>query len=220
MEDIGCNIITQEENTPNHQNSQLVTSTQSSAYHDLTFVSDNASDITKAIKKLGKYNWFGCAGHHLNLIAQAGFKQVQTAATLVKNANKNVEHIKSSTPASYLLIKYQEVLELPLYRVLQENHTRWWSIPLMMQSLIDNKVAITLVLADNNKSHLILTPSEIRDINLIIKLLKPFKECGEKLSSESNVTISLIIPLFDILKKHLSANAIDTTLIKDMKTKM
>ena len=56
--------------------------------HDLTFISDNASDIAKAIKKLGKYRWFGCAGHHLNLIAQAGFKQVQAAATLVKNAKK------------------------------------------------------------------------------------------------------------------------------------
>ena len=67
----------------------------------------------------------------------------------------------------------------------------------MMQSLKENKDAITLVLAENNKTHLIFTSSEIRDINHIIKLLRPFKECGEKLSSESNVTISLISPLFE-----------------------
>ena len=66
----------------------------------------------------------------------------------------------------------------------------------MMQSLIENKDAITLVLAAQNKSHLTLTPCDNRDMNHIIKLLKPFKVCGEMLSSESNVTISLIIPLF------------------------
>ena len=90
----------------------------------------------------------------------------------------------------------------------------------MMQSLMNKMTAITLVLGHNNKSYLILNQNNKNYINFIIKLLKPFKECGEKLSSESNVTISLIIPLFDKLKKHLSANAIDTTLIKDMKTKM
>ena len=191
--------IMQDENTSQYtQNSNHSTHSSDTDIlgHDITFTSDNASDISKALKTLGQYRWFGCAGHHLNLIAQAGFKQVQSAATLVKKCKKIVEHIKSSTPASYLLIKYQELLELPLHRILQENNTRWWSILLMMQSLIENKDAITLVLATQNKSHLTLTPCDNRDMNHIIKLLKPFKVCGEMLSSESNVTISLIIPLF------------------------
>ena len=89
--------------------------------YNVTFTTDNASDIAKAIKKIGKYSWFGCAGHHLNLIAQAGFKQVSTAASLVKKCKQIVEHIRSSVPANYLLIHYQEELELPLHRVLQEN---------------------------------------------------------------------------------------------------
>ena len=42
---------------------------------NLTFLSDNASDIHKALEKLGKYQWLGCAGHHTNLIAQVGFKK-------------------------------------------------------------------------------------------------------------------------------------------------
>ena len=56
-----------------------------------------------------------------------------------------------------------------------------------------------------------------RDMNHIIKLLKPFKVCGEKLSSESNVTISLIIPLFHSLKQHLAALNYDTIMIQNMK---
>ena len=90
----------------------------------------------------------------------------------------------------------------------------------MMQSLKENKDAITLVLAENNKTQLIFTSSDIRDIYHINKLLRPFKDCGEKLSSESNVTISLISPLFEQLKQHLSASNFDPTLIQNMKTKM
>ena len=59
-----------------------------STSHNVTFITDNASDIGKAITKIGGYPWFGCAGHHLNLIAHAGFKQVAPAATLLKNASK------------------------------------------------------------------------------------------------------------------------------------
>ena len=119
-----------------------------------------------------------------------------------------------------MLPKLQEELELPLHRVLQENNTRWWSILLMMQSIIDNIVPITYLLGNNSKSHLILNDSEEASMKLIIRLLKPFKECGEKLSSETNVTISLVIPLFEKLKRHLENTAMDCSLITDMKTKM
>ena len=90
----------------------------------------------------------------------------------------------------------------------------------MMQSLIDSRHAVTLVLADQNKPHLFLTRNENKDINNIINLLKPFKLCGEKLSSESNVTISLIIPMFQALKDHLTVLTNDTTMIESMKTFM
>ena len=81
--------VMQEENTQHSRQSGHFMQSTDIVYHDLTFTSDNAGDISKALKKLGKYRWFGCAGHHLNLIAQAGFKQVQSAASLVKkNAKK------------------------------------------------------------------------------------------------------------------------------------
>ena len=118
---------------------------------------------------------FGCADLHLNLIAQAGFKQVAPAATLVKKCKQIVEHIRSSGPATYLLIRYQQELELPLHKVLQENNTRWWSILIMMNRIMEHIHPITLTLADNSKSYLILNTTEKTHINSIIQLLKPFK---------------------------------------------
>ena len=46
----------------------------------ITFISDKASDI--CLRVPGKYKWFGCAGHHLNLVKE-GFKKVPSAAIIV-----------------------------------------------------------------------------------------------------------------------------------------
>ena len=47
----------------------------------LSFTTDNAKDITKAIK--GFYEWLGCAAHHINLVMKDGFKKVYEAAKLL-----------------------------------------------------------------------------------------------------------------------------------------
>ena len=188
--------------------------------HNITFTTDNASDFSKAISDIGGYQRFGCAGHHLNLVAQAGFKQVQAAATLVKRCKQVVEHIKSSGPATYLLIEYQKEFEMPLLKVLQQNNTRWWSILIMMERILLNFTQITLTLAENNKSVLILCPDDRQKMTAIVNLLTPFKECGEALSSEKDVTISLIVPYFKNLREHLSPNTQDLNIIKQMKSKM
>ena len=73
---------------------------------------------------------------------------------------------------------------------------------------------------ENNRSTLVLSPPEFKDLINIIKLLNPFKTAAERLSSENNVTISLIIPLFEILKSHLRTNSADHPMIKSMKTYM
>ena len=57
-------------------------------------------------------------------------------------------------------------------------------------------------------------------MSAIVALLKPFKECGEELSSEKDVTISLIVPYFQALRDHLSPNTNDLNIIKEMKCKM
>ena len=43
---------------------------------------------------------------------------------------------------------------------------------------------------------------------------------GDKLGSEKNVSISLVIPVLHALKDHLEAEEDDTSMIKDMKRNM
>merc|ERR1711888_479880 len=97
---------------------------------------------------------------HLHLIAQAGFNQVEPAATLAKKCKRIVEHIRSSGPAAYLLIEYQKEFELPLHKVLQENNTRWWSILIMMDRILENFDPITMTLGGNNHPYSILNNHE------------------------------------------------------------
>merc|ERR1712082_363310 len=63
-----------------------------------------------------------------------------------------------------------------------------------MQSILDNIVPISYVLGKNRKTHLILTDSDTARMKLIITLLKPFKECGEKLFA---VSLSADHSIFD-----------------------
>ena len=41
---------------------------------NIVFVSDNTSDITKALSDLGGFPWIGCMAHTIYLIVQAGIK--------------------------------------------------------------------------------------------------------------------------------------------------
>ena len=114
----------------------------------------------------------------------------------------------------------QEMLGIPLSQLVQEVKTRWWSIIMMIERIIKNYHAVTLALANNDQSHLILTQAQKAMLIAIVELLEPFKYAGEKLSSENDVTISCVVPMFDVLKEHLRPNKNDIPLISNMKRVM
>merc|ERR1711891_37591 len=89
-----------------------------------------------------------------------------------------------------------------------------------MERILVNFNQITLTPANNNQTSLILSPDDKDRMTAIVTLLIPFKECGEQLSSENNVTISLIVPYFQILRQHLITKTNDLKIIKDMKCQM
>ena len=54
----------------------------------------------------------------------------------------------------------------------------------------------------------------------IVNLLKPFHEALQHFSSDNLVTISLVFPFFESLKKVLVGKESDVTMIKEMKGHM
>ena len=63
-----------------------------------TYVTDNASNVYKAIVKVGKHKWLGCFGHTINLIVKAGM-DVASVAKLAGTCKRIVTYIKSSNLA-------------------------------------------------------------------------------------------------------------------------
>ena len=95
--------------------------------------------------------------------------------------------------------------------------TCWWSILAMLKSIIKSIQAIILALNESNKNHLILDQGEQRKVKEIIALLEPFKDVGEQVGKESDVTLSYIVPTMAYLKKHLSETcAGESKMITDM----
>ena len=120
----------------------------------------------------------------------------------------------------YDIKKFQQELELPNHTLLQEVSSRW-SILGMLESLIQNVLAVVVALQKANKINMMIAQTEIDQVKEIIVLLKPFKVAGEKLGKEKDVTITLIMPIFDHLKnKVLKHKPGDSNLIKSMKTSM
>ena len=121
----------------------------------------------------------------------------------------------------YNVRKYQDELDLPAKKLLQEVTTRWWSILHMLSSIVANVNATTLALRDADKVELILTSEEIKRIKEIIAFLTCFKEMTDKFGSESDITITLIIPTFKSFKDILEQVKEDeSAMIKSMKKHM
>ena len=68
--------MSQEETDHSHvQNVISETHASVKPKHTLSFATDNAKDISKAIK--GKYQWLGCSAHYINLVIKEAFKKMQ-----------------------------------------------------------------------------------------------------------------------------------------------
>ena len=67
--------------------------------HNLSFTTDNAKDISGAIK--GTYHWLGCVAHHMNLVLQEAFKKNKVAAHILQKCKKIVSSINYSNTSPW-----------------------------------------------------------------------------------------------------------------------
>ena len=135
----------------------------------------------------------------MNLVIQEGFKKVEDAGKLVRKCKKLIEHVNHSLPAGYLLQEIQQDLEIPMIKLIQENQTRWWSITMMMESLIKNKPAINAALLENNRTDLMITQDQFENMEAICSFLKEFRDIGTQLGQDDDVTITRVLPVWDYL---------------------
>ncbi|XP_054745524.1 E3 SUMO-protein ligase ZBED1-like [Anastrepha obliqua] len=154
-------------------------------------VTDNDKTMTKMCENIQKRN-LPCFAHTLNLIVQEALK-MGAIHSLVLKCKLIVTFFKQSNIAYAKLRNSQQPGKV--YSLKQEVPTRWNSALAMIKRIILTKDAIDKVLLSIPKAPAPLTAEEVAILVDIVELLEPFDTATEKVSSSTNITVSLIIPV-------------------------
>ncbi|XP_025198498.1 zinc finger BED domain-containing protein 4-like [Melanaphis sacchari] len=167
-------------------------------------VTDNARNISCALNKYNSndnlHHYF-CAAHTLQLAIQDALKE-NNMESLLKKCRSIVTHYNYSNKSCERLQQIQVRLNLPNHKLIQMVETRWNSVFLMLERIIEQKEAIVLDL-QNWVKDIDITVGEWKLINGYVEILKPVLEATKEFSQED-------IPTFAMqYSTYLLATAID-----------
>lgn len=156
-----------------------------------TIVIDNAYNITAAVRLTGWIH-LPCLSHTINLVIQDAIKLISSIQKKVKNI---VEHFHKSTVAAEKLREFQRLFNGKTLKLKNDVVTRWNSTYYMFQrvSILQNSLTAALGVLHNPIET--LTQEEWDILKEFCDLLKPFEQITVELSSETNVTVSKVIPM-------------------------
>lgn len=166
-------------------------------------ITDNARNMTSAVNKTG-YAHIPCMAHSLQLSILHGFKVADTETLFVK-CRKIVGHFKHSAANTTEL---KNCSESPLRKLQQDVPTRWNSIFVMLQSLLQAREAITAYMSQGNTQYKgsKLLDSDWDKITKYIEVLDLFCQATVLLGGQKYVSCSCILPLLSSLMKHMIVN--------------
>ncbi|KAJ8916450.1 hypothetical protein NQ315_014667 [Exocentrus adspersus] len=158
----------------------------------LIVVSDNASNVTKAITDVLKLKHYGCFAHTLNLVVQDALK---SQSAIIEKIKTIVNHFKRSPQATEKLLKCQQQLgSTELLKVILNVETRWNSTYYMIKRLITIQEAIRSTVANLKAAKIqMLSEEEWKICEQICTLLNPFEKATSEMSGEHYLTGSMII---------------------------
>ena len=160
-------------------------------------VRDNGSNMVKAMSEGGLPN-FGCFAHSLQLVVHDGLLSQRIVIDLLAICRSIVGHFKHSSVACHKLARIQENLDLPRHTLKQDVSTRWNSTLYMIQSILEQKMALAAYAAENDIPQ--LTASQLEIARKMTLVLAPIEEITQAISKQT-ATLSLVIPFIRVLLK-------------------
>lgn len=172
-------------------------------------VTDNAANITGAVKAFFPGKTIPCFDHTLNLVPKYALgldnqkeERVPGVPELISKVKKIVTFVNHSQKASDLLKKKQieddKKTEGTVLKLIQDNITRWSSTYYMLTRYIELSPHLALILM-NFENVEILNGSELKTLRLISQLLKPFEAATKEMSGEHATTMSKVIPMANLI---------------------
>lgn len=185
-------------------------------------VHDNAANIVAAMRNVATES-VTCSAHNLQLAIQKGLQDTLVTEIIAK-ASAVVGHFSHSTIAATELEKKQNQLNLPVHRLVQCVSTRWNSVFLMFQRLLEQKAAIAAVLNDSTVTisrravALEIKQQEWKIITDLTNVLKPMQIATTTLCSETETTSGSVLPIVTKLhEKFLSVTGNESATIQNFK---
>ncbi|XP_051778436.1 E3 SUMO-protein ligase ZBED1-like [Erpetoichthys calabaricus] len=154
-------------------------------------VSDNASNIIKAIKIL-KWTHHPCLAHTINLFVRDALKVMKPTVDKVKAI---VEFFHRSTTATEKLKSTQRQMGMPELKLKQECITRWNSTFHMLKRILESKDAVISTLAVISAPVDPLSQEEWEVLQETCMVLEPFEQVTVEISADSYVTASKMLIL-------------------------
>jgi len=176
---------------------------------------DNARNMKKAMDYMGVPS-VGCIAHTLQLVVHEGLLSQRSVTDTLANARKIVGHFKHSPQAYARLEDIQIDLKMPVKRLQQDVQVRWNSTHYMLQSLLEQKRALSVYAADHNLPAT-LTVNQWTLMEKTVMVLAPFEELTRVVSAET-ATAADVIPAITVLKRVLSRETSTDQGIKTMKS--
>ena len=176
---------------------------------------DNAANMAKAMREASLPS-FGCFAHSLQLVVHDGVLSQRAVVDLLATCRKIVGHFKHSPVAYSRLRSIQERLDIPQHRLQQDIRTRWNSSLHMVQSVVEQKMALAAYATESDIP--ILSATQLDLAEKIVATLLPIDELTNSVSADS-ASVSVIIPFVKMLIKTLEKHHNDSG-VKTMKKEM
>lgn len=194
-----------------------------------TFIAihDNAANMNLAMEESKLFNaekHVGCSAHTLQLAINGAFSKIPVLQKTIAGISRLVGHFKRSHKATAALKKKQEDMNIPEHKLIQYCATRWNSVYDMFARILEQRWPVSAVLSDRSITKL----SDARVLDLkdqwwavmqdILQCLETLKISTEMLSSDSSVSVSLVVPvIFSLINNHLKIGGEDSEVTKQFK---
>ncbi|XP_065103982.2 E3 SUMO-protein ligase ZBED1-like [Paramisgurnus dabryanus] len=189
--------------------------------HAIAIVTDNARNMDVAVREAGFEPHIKCFAHTINLATQAGLGVARVARLLGRVRRVTAFFHRSSTAAASLTSK-QKLLELPQHKLIMDVTTRWNSTLDMLVRYLEQQAAIAAALTGPEvRQHArnidTLDTCDIVNAEDLVKLLNPLKTATTVLCEEKTPTVSLIVPLKNMIEQSMAPNDSDSPTVTDVK---
>jgi zinc finger BED domain-containing protein 1 (E3 SUMO-protein ligase ZBED1) len=176
-------------------------------------VTDGGSNMVLAFTQLfGKDKHIRCFAHTLNLIVTAVFddtlvknKEALSLSDIIAKVKAIVTWFHTSSIAS------DELKKVETLALIQSTRTRWNSVYQMLERFTELSRSVSMILLAFPKAPPMVNATELEVIVDVLPLLALFDALTKDTSSETEVTISKLIPYIDFLCTQLRETVVTTT---------